>query len=137
METWTKEQLHELVTHRLGGMKLIAVSNREPYIHTREQGRIECITPASGLTTAIDPVLRAAGGVWVAHGSGSADRDVVDKSDRVSVPPEDPSYTLRRVWLPKRLAADHYGLANEGLLPRCFPSAAFQPQTVAELPRCE
>ncbi len=119
METWTKEQLHELVTHRLGGMKLIAVSNREPYIHTREQGRIECITPASGLTTAIDPVLRAAGGVWVAHGSGSADRDVVDKSDRVSVPPEDPSYTLRRVWLPKRLAADHYGLANEGLWPLC------------------
>jgi alpha,alpha-trehalose-phosphate synthase [UDP-forming] len=120
MAEWTKERLHEVVAERFRGVKLIAVSNREPYIHTREGGRIRCMTPASGLTTAIDPILRASGGVWVAHGGGSADRDVVDAHDRVRVPPEAPSYALRRVWLPKRIENEYYyGLANEGLWPLC------------------
>jgi trehalose 6-phosphate synthase len=78
------------------------------------------MTPASGLTTALDPILRASGGVWVAHGSGGADREVVDRYDRVRVPPEAPSYTLRRVWLPRDVEAEYYyGLANEGLWPLC------------------
>ena len=120
MQVWTRERLQNLVLDRFGGMKMIAVSNREPYIHNREDGRITVSTPASGLTTAIDPILRASGGTWVAHGSGSADRDVVDSRGRVAVPPGDPSYTLRRVWLPKRLEAEYYhGLANEGLWPLC------------------
>jgi trehalose 6-phosphate synthase len=124
MEFWTRERLHALVSERLGKAKLIAVSNREPYIHARTAGGIHCGTAASGLTTAIDPILRASGGVWVAHGSGSADRDVVDARDCVRVPPEDPSYTLRRVWLPKRIEDEYYyGLANEGLWPLCH--AAF------------
>ena len=124
MESWTKQRLQQLVTDRLCGVKLIAVSNREPYIHTREAGVIKCRTPASGLTTAIDPILRASRGVWVAHGSGSADREVVDPHDRILVPPEAPSYTLRRVWLPKRIEDEYYyGLANEGLWPLCH--AAF------------
>lgn len=108
----------------LRGVKLIAVSNREPYIHTREAGRLQCRRPASGVAAAIDPVLRASRGVWVAHGSGSADREAVDARDRVRVPPEDPSYTLRRVWLPKRIEDEYYyGLSNEGLWPLCH--AAF------------
>jgi trehalose-6-phosphate synthase len=120
METWSKQRLHDIVTQRLRGQKLIAVSNREPYIHTREAGRVRCITPASGLTTAMDPILRAAGGVWVAHGSGEADREVVDHRDRVAVPPGAPSYTLRRVWLSKKVESEYYyGLANEGLWPLC------------------
>jgi len=124
MENWTKQKLQKLVSDNLRGVKLIAVSNREPYIHMNEGGRIQCKTPASGLTTAIDPVLRASGGVWVAHGSGSADRDVVDARDRVHVPPEAPSYTLRRVWLSKQIEHEYYyGLANEGLWPICH--AAF------------
>ena len=120
MERWTRDKLHQLVTDRLHGVKLIAVSNREPYVHTRQAGRIRCMPPASGLTTAIDPILRASGGVWVAHGSGNADREVVDAADRVRVPPEAPSYTLRRVWLPERIENEYYyGLANEGLWPLC------------------
>ena len=87
--------------------------------------------PASGLATALDPILRASGGVWVAHGSGNADRMVVDSDDRIMVPPDDPSYTLRRVWLSKELEADYYyGLANEGLWPLChiaFHRPQFQP----------
>ena len=124
MEKWTKQRLQDLVAVRLRDVKLIAVSNREPYIHNREGGRVICGRAASGLTTALDPVLQAAGGVWVAHGSGSADNDVVDAHDRVPVPPEHPSYTLRRVWLSKRIEDEYYyGLANEGLWPLCH--AAF------------
>lgn len=102
-------------------LRFIAVSNREPYIHRREEGgAIECVQPASGLTSAIDPILRATGGTWVAHGSGDADRAVVDWRDHVGVPPEDPSYTLRRVWLDRETEDRYYyGLANEGLWPLC------------------
>jgi len=124
METWTSQLLHNLVMDRLSNSRLIAVSNREPYIHTRTAAGVRCTTAASGLTTAIDPILRASGGVWVAHGSGNADREVVDARNCVPVPPEAPSYTLRRVWLPKRIEDEYYyGLANEGLWPLCH--AAF------------
>lgn len=124
MENWTRERLQTLVTDHLSGVKLIAVSNREPYIHVREGGRIVCTQAASGLTTALDPILRASGGVWVAHGSGDADREMVDARNHVRVPPEAPSYTLRRVWLPKQTEEGYYyGLANEGLWPLCH--AAF------------
>ena len=82
MDVWTKHRLHKLVLEHLADIKLIAVSNREPYIHTESAGRIRCSNAASGLTTAIDPILRASGGVWVAHGSGNADREVVDARDR-------------------------------------------------------
>ena len=124
MENWTRERLQRLVTERFRGVKLIVVSNREPYIHTRSDGRIVCGTAASGLTTALDPILQASGGVWVAHGSGNADGEVVDFQNRVSVPPAAPTYTLRRVWLPKRIEEEYYyGLANEGLWPLCH--AAF------------
>jgi trehalose-6-phosphate synthase len=120
METWTKEKLNRLVANRLRGAKLIVVSNREPYIHTNQDGAVRCITPASGLTTALDPILRASNGVWVAHGSGSADREMVDSRDHVMVPPGDPSYTLRRVWLPKQIEDEYYyGLANGAIWPLC------------------
>jgi len=124
MDAWTRERLQALVRERLGGAKLIAVSNREPYIHSRLAGSICCGTAASGLTSAIDPILRASGGVWVAHGSGNADREVVDARNCVRVPPQNPSYTLRRVWLPKQIEDEYYyGLANEGIWPLCH--AAF------------
>jgi len=120
MEMWTKERIHDLVADRLSGVKLIVVSNREPYIHVRDGRRIVCTTAASGLTTALDPILRASGGVWVAHGSGDSDREMVDFRDHVHVPPEAPAYTLRRVWLPKQMEEEYYyGLANEGLWPLC------------------
>lgn len=117
---WTKERLHDLVTARMRGVRLIAVSNREPYIHVREEDGIRCQVPASGLTTAIDPILRASHGCWVAHGSGNADRIVVDGRNRIAVPPENPSYHLRRVWLSKEMEDEYYyGLSNEGLWPLC------------------
>ena len=123
--TWTREILHESLQDQFQDLRFIAVSNREPYIHRREGNRIECIQPASGLTVALDPILRATGGTWVAHGGGDADRVTVDARDHVAVPEDDPCYTLRRVWLDEETEDRYYyGLANEGLWPLCH--IAFQ-----------
>ncbi len=117
---WTKQALNDLIRDKLADYKLIAVANREPYIHRHDGSRIACLQPASGMATALDPVMRACGGTWVAHGSGDADRQTVDAHDRVAVPPDDPRYTLRRVWLSREQEAGYYyGLANEGLWPLC------------------
>jgi trehalose 6-phosphate synthase len=117
---WNQARLEEVARTRLGGAKLIVVSNREPYIHQFRNGEIECIRPAGGLTTALDPVMRACGGVWIAHGSGDADRDTSDARGRLRVPPGEPSYTLRRVWLDKRQEDGYYyGFANSTLWPMC------------------
>lgn len=117
---WDKERLETVARERLSGAKLILVANREPYIHVFEGRDIRCIRPASGLATALDPVMRACHGVWVGHGSGRADRAVTDERDRVAVPPEDPSYLLRRVWLSKQEEQGYYyGFANEALWPLC------------------
>ncbi|MBM3118859.1 MAG: trehalose-6-phosphate synthase [Chloroflexi bacterium] len=99
----------------------MVVSNREPYIHISSGGdEIQCIVPASGLTVALDPVMRSCGGVWVAHGSGNADREVVDDKNRVLVPPDEPCYTLKRVWLTKQEEEGYYlGFSNEALWPLC------------------
>jgi trehalose 6-phosphate synthase len=117
---WTKERLENVVRQRLGDVKVVVVANREPYIHAYDGEEIRCIRPASGLTTALDPVMRVCGGVWVGHGSGSADWAVVDDRNRVPVPPENPSYTLRRVRLSKQEEQGYYyGFANQALWPLC------------------
>jgi trehalose 6-phosphate synthase len=117
---WTKARLEDVVQNRLGGAKLVVVANREPYIHVYDGDHVRCMKPASGLTTALDPVMQACGGTWVAHGSGDADRAVADQRGRVAVPPEVPAYTLRRVWLSKEEEQGYYyGLANEALWPLC------------------
>ncbi|HWA40056.1 MAG TPA: trehalose-6-phosphate synthase, partial [Gemmatimonadales bacterium] len=118
--TWTPETLRGLLHDELRGHEMLVVSNREPYLHDREGERVVIRRPASGLVTAIEPIMRACSGTWIAHGSGSADREVVDRHDRVAVPPGHPEYTLRRVWLtPEQEAGYYYGFANEGLWPLC------------------
>jgi alpha,alpha-trehalose-phosphate synthase [UDP-forming] len=117
---WTPERLAVHVRARLEEGRLFVVSNREPYTHVRRGKSIEVNVPASGLVTAIEPVLRACGGTWVAHGSGDADSETVDSRGRLMVPPDDPHYTLRRVWLSKEEEEGYYyGFANEGLWPLC------------------
>jgi trehalose 6-phosphate synthase len=81
---------------------------------------VSVIVPASGLVTALEPVLLACDGTWIAHGAGSADRETVDSHDRLRVPPDRPSYNLRRVWLTAEEEKGYYqGFANEGLWPLC------------------
>lgn len=116
---WTPERLAVHMRNKASG-RIFVVSNREPYMHVREGRRTVCVVPPSGLVTAIEPVLRACDGVWVASGSGNADRENVDEFDRLRVPPDDPKYTLRRVWLSAEEEARYYdGFANEGLWPLC------------------
>ena len=128
---WTKSRLEEVAQSRLGGARLVVVANREPFIHVYDGEKIRCKKPASGLATALDPVMRACGGTWVAHGSGDADRQVVDARGRVAVPPENPAYTLRRVWLSKQEEQGYYyGFANEALWPLChiaYTRPSFKP----------
>jgi len=117
---WTAERLRALLQTHLSGDQVIVVSNREPYIHEHADSGIVVKRPASGLVTAVEPVMRACSGTWIAHGSGSADRDVVDAGDRVLVPPGQDEYRLRRVWLSaEEEQGYYYGLANEGLWPLC------------------
>ena len=118
---WTPERLHRVLTESLEGEGVVLLANREPYIHARgADGVIRVQHPASGLVTALEPVMRACSGIWVAHGSGSADREVVDRRDRVLVPPGEESYAIRRVWLsPEEERGYYYGFSNEGLWPLC------------------
>jgi trehalose 6-phosphate synthase len=117
---WTADRLAIHVRDKLEDGRLFVVSNREPYMHTHRGKAVEVKVPASGLVTALEPVLRACGGTWVAHGSGDADLEATDRHDRLPVPPDDPHYTLRRVWLTKEEEAGYYyGFANEGLWPLC------------------
>ncbi|OIQ97000.1 trehalose-phosphate synthase [mine drainage metagenome] len=118
--TWSPESLRSILHSELRGEDIIVVSNREPYLHQRVGEHIEIQRPASGLVTALEPIMRACSGTWIAHGSGSADREVVDKHDRVAVPPEKPAYQIRRVWLSQEEEAGYYyGFSNEGLWPLC------------------
>ena len=118
--TWNPRTLKTILHEDLAGDEVLIVSNREPYIHTRKGDKIEIQVPASGLVTALEPIMRACSGTWIAHGGGSADREVVDTHDHVQVPPEHPTYQIRRVWLSKEEEAGYYyGFANEGLWPLC------------------
>jgi trehalose 6-phosphate synthase len=118
---WSPERLQHALREHLHGDGVVILANREPYAHERRpDGSVAVVQPASGLVTALEPVMRACSGTWVAHGSGSADRETVDRDDRVLVPPGEESYAIRRVWLTKEEEQGYYyGFANEGLWPLC------------------
>jgi trehalose-6-phosphate synthase len=117
---WTPARLKEQVCSLLQERPLFVISNREPYMHEKMGKKIECLVPASGLVTALEPILEACGGTWIAHGSGGADREVVDAQNKIRVPPEEPQYLLKRVWLTKEEEKGYYyGFSNEGLWPLC------------------
>lgn len=117
---WNPATLKEVLQRELRGDEVLIVSNREPYIHVRRNGKVEIQFPASGLVTALEPIMRACSGTWIAHGSGNADREFVDENDHVAVPPENPSYKIRRVWLTQEEEQGYYyGFANEGLWALC------------------
>ena len=117
---WTKKDLQQLIKDKMGEYLFIVVSNRQPYVHVLKKGKIECQRGAGGVITALDPVMQACNGTWVACGDGEADRKVTDKQDKVKVPPENSAYTLKRVWLSKEEENGfYYGYSNEALWPLC------------------
>ncbi|HEX2079314.1 MAG TPA: trehalose-6-phosphate synthase [Longimicrobium sp.] len=116
------QELGPLFRRLFADRRFVVVSNREPYEHrwSQDVGEMEVRRPAGGLTSALDPLLQALGGMWVAWGSGDADNAAVDGENRVRVPPENPSYTLRRVWLTHHDIHRYYlGFANQFLWPLC------------------
>lgn len=119
--SWTPFRLKQTLQRHLHGERVVIIANREPYIHQRmEDGEVRVLHPASGLVTALEPVLRACSGTWIAHGGGTADRETADAHGRLRVPPGEESYQLRRVWLtPEEEKGYYYGFANEGLWPLC------------------
>lgn len=117
---WSAARLKSTLIQHLQGERVVLLANREPYIHEKTGTGIRVVHPASGLVTALEPVMKACSGVWVAHGSGDADRETVDTHDRVRVPPGEESYAIRRVWLtPEEEQGYYYGFSNEGLWPLC------------------
>jgi len=121
-EIWTEAKLKDLIHAKLGDNSLFVVSNREPYMHVLDDNlaKAVCIRPASGVVTALHPILSACGGTWVAHGGGNLDKKFVNSKDKLGVPPEDNRYILKRVWLNKEEEQGYYyGFSNEGLWPLC------------------
>jgi trehalose 6-phosphate synthase len=118
---WSAGRLRELLATELRGERVVVLSNREPYIHDKSaQGETRVLHPASGLVTALEPVLRACAGVWVAHGSGNADKANTDARGHLQVPPGENAYLLRRVWLSEAEEEGYYyGFSNEALWPLC------------------
>ena len=131
---WTAERLRVSLRNKLQNKPLFVVSNREPYMHvfSEKDKSVDVLVPASGVVTALEPVLIACDGMWIAHGSGSADREAVDANDRLRVPPDHPTYTLRRIWLSAEEEMGYYaGFSNEGLWPLCHIAhtrPAFRPE---------
>ncbi len=118
--SWKPATLKAILHDHLAGDEVLIASNRQPYIHNRKGEAIEVQVPASGVVTALEPIMRACSGVWIAHGNGNADRDVVDARGHVRVPPEAPAFDIRRVWItPEEEAGYYYGFANEGIWPLC------------------
>lgn len=117
---WDADALRGILDGDLRGQEVLVVSNREPYLHMYHGEGIVVKQPASGLVTALEPIMRACAGTWIAHGSGTADRAVVDRHDRVAVPVENPAYQIRRVWLSTAEENGYYyGFSNEGIWPLC------------------
>ena len=118
--TWGKEDLRRLAQREMGDYHLIVVSNRQPYVHELVDGELHYAVPSGGLITALDPLMQESGGTWVAHGGGKGDWYAVDAQNRVLVPPDDPAYTLRLVWLTEQEEQGYYyGFSNEALWPLC------------------
>lgn len=115
-----QEQVAAVIAGRLAGRQIVLVSNREPYVHKRTSHGVAVERPPGGLVAALDPIMQAVGGLWIAWGSGTADRETVDAADHIAVPPEGPRYLLRRVWIPDPIVETYYyGYANQALWPLC------------------
>jgi trehalose 6-phosphate synthase len=117
---WTAERLREFVKGYLKNRKIFAVSNREPYVHTKVKNDVVCSVPASGMITAIEPVMEACGGIWMAQATGDGDKKTSDANGKLQVPPDDPKYTLKRIWISEKEHKGFYvGFSNEALWPLC------------------
>ncbi len=119
-----QDRIQGFIRSSLSKTLFVVVSNREPYVHSfNKAGEIQCSKPTSGMASALDPVLQAGRGIWIAHGSGEADAAAVDGRGYVPVPPDNPKYLLQRVWLsPQQQEGYYQGFSNQALWPLCHNS---------------
>ena len=117
---WTSERLKEFIKAYLKNRPIFIVSNQEPYIHQKIKNEIKYSIVPSGLNTAVNAVMEACGGVWIAHGGGDADRETADENGKLKVPPNDPRYTLKRIWLLEKEFGGHYRFSVEAMYPLCL-----------------
>ena len=111
-----RKRLQKTVRTKLKGYQVIVASNREPYLHYMKEGKVAYLTPPGGAAHTLDSILQACGGTWVAYGSGNADRKVVDGQGKIKVPPDEPAYVLKRIWLNKEeVNGYYYGFSNQAL----------------------
>ena len=114
-------RLEKLDTPWTADRQIFVVSNREPYIHHLERNVVSYSVPASGMVTALEPIMEACGGMWLAHGSGDGDKKTADADGKLRVPPDEPQYTLKRLFLtPKEIKGYYVGFSNEALWPLCL-----------------
>ena len=117
---WTAERLKEFIKAHLRDRPIFVLSNGEPYQNTKVKNEIGWVVPVGGVVTALDPIMEACGGMWIAHGSGPADKEVADAEGKVRVPHDEPKYTLKRIWLSAKEIKGYYnGFSNEALWPLC------------------
>jgi trehalose-6-phosphate synthase len=121
-KVWSAESIRQLITEHLRENEIFIVSNREPYIHHKNaEGVLDLERPASGIVTALEPIVSVCKGTWIAHGSGTGDRESVDQDDCIMVPPENPSFKLKRIWLsPEEKQGYYNGFSNEAIWPLCL-----------------
>ena len=117
---WTAERLKEFVKAYLKDRKIFIISNQEPFIHQKNKNEIVASMVPSGLNTAVNSVMEACGGMWIAHGSGDADKETSDENGKLQVPPNDPHYTLKRIWLSEKEFGGHYRFSVEAMYPLCL-----------------
>lgn len=117
---WTKQDLQKLILEKMGDYLFVVVSNRQPYVHTLNRCDIVCQRGVGGVISALDPVMQACQGLWVALSSGDADQQITPADGKLKVPPDNPRYTLKRIYLSKEeLEGYYYGFSNEALWPLC------------------
>lgn len=118
---WTAGRLREFIKASLKDRPIYVLTNREPYVHTKVKDKIEWSVPASGVISALESVMEACGGMWIAHGSGTADKETADTDGKIRVPPDEPKYTLKRISLTEEELKGYYtGFSNEALWPLCL-----------------
>src|SRR3989338_9597591 len=116
----TGSDVQELAQKILQGIPFVVATTREPYEHVRKAKTLTLQRTIGGVTAALEPVMEATQGTWIAWGSGEADREAVDDHERVGIPAKKPQYHLRRVWLTENEVRDYYeGHVNQTLWPLC------------------
>lgn len=101
-------------------LNFIIAADAEPRVHVRKNGELKQIIPGGGVSIALDPIMQATDGVFIARAKTREDREVVNSSGKVRISGNIGSYSLKRIFLNKKEEEDYYfGFSNQTLWPLC------------------